>query len=74
MPAIGVESLLGSGIIREHFTFHDIRAKHLTDRDDRELNAQLAAGNTDPQTTARYIRNKKGRQFQPLKPDFGVKC
>jgi integrase len=58
------------GLIQEKFTFHDIRAKHLTDRDEQELNAQLAGGHTDPSITARYIRNRKGRRYKPLQSEI----
>lgn len=47
--------------------FHDIRAKHATDRDEEGLNAQLALGHTDGATTARYIRHALGRVIRPLK-------
>lgn len=46
--------------------FHDIRAKHATDRDEAGLNAQLALGHTDGATTARYIRHELGRVVRPL--------
>lgn len=53
-------------ISEERFRFHDIRAKHATDRDEQKLNAQLALGHPDPGMTARYIRSKKGRRVTPL--------
>ena len=46
--------------------FHDIRAKHATDRDEAGLNAQLALGHADGATTARYIRHELGRVVRPL--------
>ena len=47
--------------------FHDIRAKHATDRDEADLNAQLALGHTDGQMTKTYIRHQLGRVVRPLK-------
>lgn len=57
---------LRDDLIQERFTFHDIRAKHASDRLD-EL-SQLALGHTDARMTAKYIRNKKGRKYAPLNP------
>ena len=47
--------------------FHDLRAKHATDRDEADLNAQLALGHTDGQMTKTYIRHELGRVVRPLK-------
>lgn len=58
------------GLIQEKFTFHDIRAKHLSDRDEQQLNAQLAGGHTDPSVTKRYIRTPKGRIYPPLESEI----
>lgn len=58
---------LATGVIRERFHFHDIRAKHATDADEIGINAQLALGHVDSSTTKRYIRNRKGRKVVPLK-------
>lgn len=48
----------------QRFHFHDIRAKHASDRDD-DL-AQLALGHTSARMTAVYIRNPKGRKYDGL--------
>ncbi|MFN2330132.1 MAG: hypothetical protein ABR612_14585, partial [Chromatocurvus sp.] len=48
----------------ERFHFHDIRAKHASDRED-DL-AQLALGHTTPRMTAGYMRNPKGRRYPAL--------
>lgn len=61
---------ISSGRIAEPFTFHDIRAKHATDKEELELNAQLALGHPDAATTARYIRSRKGRKNMPLSLEF----
>lgn len=47
--------------------FHDLRAKHATDRDEVGLNARLALGHTDDATTARYLRHALGRIVKPLR-------
>lgn len=61
-----MKKAMKKGLITEWFTFHDIRAKHATDKDENELNAQLSLGHTDKATTARYIRHPKGRKVTPL--------
>lgn len=68
---------LEKGIIKERFSFYDIRAKHATDKDEQDLNAQLALGHVTPGQTAAYIRSRKGRKIGELKtkivevaPDF----
>jgi integrase len=48
----------------QRFHFHDIRAKHASDRDD-DL-AQLALGHTTPGMTKVYVRNPKGRKYPGL--------
>lgn len=48
----------------QRFHFHDIRAKHASDRDD-DL-AQLALGHTSARMTAVYMRNPKGRKYDGL--------
>ena len=72
-----MRTALKKGIITERFTFHDIRAKHATDKDEQDLNAQLALGHVTPGQTAAYIRSRKGRKIDALKtkivevaPDF----
>lgn len=54
----------------DRFTFHDIRAKHATDKDEQGLNAQLALGHPDPKMTAKYIRHRKGRKIDTLRTDL----
>lgn len=62
-----MRAALKKGIIKERFTFHDIRAKHATDKDEQDLNAQLALGHVTPRQTAAYIRSRKGRKIDALK-------
>ncbi len=54
------------GTLKQRFTFHDIRAKHATDRDEERFDAQLALGHLDPSMTKRYIRHRRGRLVEPL--------
>jgi integrase len=54
-------------VIKERFTFHDLRAKHATDKDEERLNAQLALGHATPATTKAYLRHPLGRKVRPLK-------
>lgn len=63
------------GIIEQRFTFHDIRAKHATDKDEQGLNAQIALGHADVETTKKYIRHPLGRKVKPLDslPDSDAK-
>ena len=46
---------LKTGVIVERFHFHDIRAKHATDADEIGINAQLALGHVDVETTKRIF-------------------
>lgn len=62
----GMRKALSSGKLSERFTFHDLRAKHATDKDEEALNAQLALGHADPATTKKYIRHALGRKIKPL--------
>ena len=55
------------GVIEERFRFHDLRAKHATDKDEQRLNAQLALGHVTPEMTKAYIRHPLGRKVDPLK-------
>jgi len=55
------------GILEQRFTFHDLRAKHATDKDEEHLNAQLALGHATPEMTKAYIRHPLGRKVDPLK-------
>ncbi|BCT69255.1 tyrosine-type recombinase/integrase [Nitrosospira sp. NRS527] len=50
----------------ERFTFHDIRAKALTDAKRHGLDAQALAGHTSSATTDHYIKMKKFRKVTPL--------
>ena len=61
-----VRKAIDKGFIDKPFTFHDIRAKHGTDKDEAGLNAQLALGHTDFQTSKKYIRHPLGRVVEPL--------
>ncbi len=45
------------------FTFHDIRAKALTDAKRSGLDAQALAGHASPQMTEQYI---KAREVEPV--------
>lgn len=62
-----MRAALEEGIIKDRFTFHDIRAKHAPDKDEQGLNAQLALGHVTPGQTAAYIRSRKGRKIDTLK-------
>lgn len=57
---------LSTGVISERFTFHDVRAKHATDKDELGFNAMLDLGHMDYATTKRYIRSRRGRKIVPL--------
>lgn len=59
-----IKKALKDGVISERFTFHDIRAKHASDREDGL--EQLALGHTDYKMTKNYVRNRKGRKYTPL--------
>jgi len=58
---------LDKSIIADRFTFHDIRAKHTTDRNEELFEAQLATGHFDQDMVKRYIRHPLGRKVTPLK-------
>lgn len=55
------------GNLKERFTFHDIRAKHATDRNEENIDTQVALGHLSPEMTKRYIRHPKGRTVKPLR-------
>lgn len=57
---------LSTGVINERFTFHDVRAKHATDKEEMGFNAMLDLGHMDYATTKRYIRSQLGRKIVPL--------
>ena len=50
----------------ERFTFHDIRAKSLTDAKQQGLDAQALAGHASSATTDHYIKMKEFRKVTPL--------
>ncbi|WP_205407795.1 tyrosine-type recombinase/integrase [Thiohalospira halophila] len=52
--------------IAESFTFHDLRAKSLTDYHERGEDAQALAGHRSRSTTEAYLRAKSQRQMNPL--------
>jgi len=54
-----VKKALALGLIKNGFTFHDIRAKSLTDANRKGMNAQLLAGHSDPKMTAKYIKRRE---------------
>ena len=43
-----MHAALKKGIIKDWITFHDTRAKHAIDKDEPDLNAQLALGHFTP--------------------------
>jgi integrase len=59
MFARTVTKALSTKLIKESFTFHDIRAKALTDASRMGMNAQLLAGHSNPMMTARYIKRRE---------------
>ncbi|MBV9361972.1 MAG: tyrosine-type recombinase/integrase [Betaproteobacteria bacterium] len=51
----------------ERFTWHDLRAKALTDADAQGGNAQALAGHASAQMTQRYIKQKRVKVVDPLR-------
>lgn len=51
----------------ERFTWHDLRAKALTDADAQGGNAQALAGHASAQMTQRYIKQKRVKRADPLR-------
>jgi len=51
----------------ERFTWHDLRAKALTDADAQGGNAQALAGHASAQMTQRYIKQKRVKRAEPLR-------
>ena len=49
------------------FTFHDIRAKAITDANSKGMDAQLLAGHSSPAMTEHYIKQKEFKKVTPLK-------
>ncbi len=60
------DKALKQELIREAYTFHDIRAKALTDYNERGEDAQALAGHRSRSTTEVYLRSKKLQKVQPL--------
>jgi integrase len=60
-----VQKALKLGLIEESFTFHDIRAKALTDAHRQGMNAQIIAGHKSVTMTEHYI---KRREYSIVKP------
>lgn len=54
-------------LIKEGFTFHDIRAKSLTDADRAGFNAQKLAGHKTAKQTAHYVKKRNVEEVQPMK-------
>lgn len=61
-----MKKAMESGVIKERFTDHDIRAKSGTDADASGLDAQALLGHEDAATTRRYIRHKQAHKVAPL--------
>ena len=51
----------------ERFTWHDLRAKALTDTDAQGGDAQALAGHASAQMTQRYIKQKLVKRANPLR-------
>ena len=51
----------------ERFTFHDIRAKALTDAKRLGLDAQALAGHSSATMTEHYIKQREFKRVTPLK-------
>lgn len=51
----------------ERFTFHDIRAKALTDAKHRGLDAQALAGHASPTMTNNYINQRDFKRAAPMR-------
>jgi integrase len=57
---------LDKGLLKERFTEHDIRAKTLTDADERGQDAQRLAGHKSRAMTDRYIKTRRIEKVKPL--------
>ena len=55
------------GLINEGFTFHDIRAKALTDAKRAGMDAQRIAGHSSPTMTAHYIKKREVEIVNPVR-------
>lgn len=60
------DKALKEGAIQAPFTFHDIRAKSLTDYHERGEDAQALAGHRSRSTTEIYLRSKQTQTVRPL--------
>jgi integrase len=51
----------------ERFTFHDIRAKALTDAHNQGMDAQAMAGHSSSVMTEHYIKQREFKKVRPLR-------
>lgn len=51
----------------QRFTFHDIRAKALTDANGMGLDAQSLAGHATSAMTEHYIKQREFKRIKPLR-------
>lgn len=51
----------------KRFTFHDIRAKALTDAKNKGMDAQTLAGHSSASMTEHYIKQREFKRVTPLK-------
>ena len=58
------------GVISRRFTFHDIRAKSITDAEAQGLDPQRLAGHTTAKQTETYLRSKRTDKIRPVEPRF----
>jgi len=65
------DKALERGLIRESFTWHDIRAKSATDAEEQGLNPQHLLGHTTPEQTRVYLRSKRVTKATPVTPKMG---
>ena len=61
------------GEIKERFTFHDIRAKAITDAKDQGLDPQRLAGHATAKQTETYLRSKRTEKIRPVDPKFNAR-
>jgi Site-specific recombinase XerD len=60
-----MKTALANGVLKERFTFHDIRAKAASDSKNK-ANASALLGHADPKITER-VYNRKANKVQPLR-------
>lgn len=58
---------LDTGVIKEAYTWHDLRAKHATDGNAIGLNVQITLGHSSLATTSKYICSRARDKRQSLK-------